>query len=85
MDERRLYEELSKRLDDFRTDVNARFGDVNGRFDELRTDMNARFDELRSDVNTRIDESNRRSNNMQMTMIVGGITILAAVIGLSFA
>ena len=76
-DERRLYEELSKRMDDFRTDVNVRF-------DELRSDVNTRIEEFRGDVNSRLDENNRRMNNMQTTMVVAWITILGAVIGLSF-
>ena len=42
------------RIDDLRTDMNARFADVNARIDDLRADMNARL----TDVNARVGDLN---------------------------
>ena len=57
---------------------------MNAKFDESRTDANRQFTELREEMNRRQEENNRRFNNLQTLMIIGGITILGAVIGLSF-
>lgn len=44
-------DDLHKRFDDLRADINTRLADTNKRIDDLRGDMNTRFGELRSDVN----------------------------------
>ncbi|MBI4208641.1 MAG: hypothetical protein HY538_02895 [Deltaproteobacteria bacterium] len=37
---------LEKRIDDLRSEMNGRFSEVNGRFSDLRSEMNSRFDTL---------------------------------------
>jgi tetrahydromethanopterin S-methyltransferase subunit G len=58
---------LGARIDDLRADmqagfvaVNARFDDVNARFDARFDDVNARFDARFDEVNSRIDGVSRR-------------------------
>ncbi len=55
-EERRLYEELSKRLDDFRTDVHERFANMNALFVEFQADISTRFNEFRSGTTVNADE-----------------------------
>jgi len=53
-------EELSKRIDDLHKRLDDFRGDVNTRFTELREDMNTRFTELREDMNARFGLTDRR-------------------------
>ena len=61
-----MAEELSKRIDDLRNDINHRF-------DDLRDDMNHRFDDLRSYID--------KVWKVSLATLTGTFTILAAVIG----
>jgi len=73
-------EELSKRVDDLRNDVNARFS-------ELRNDMNHRFaelskriDDLRNDIRRLEDRAESRFKWLMGTLITMWISIMAMLI-----
>ena len=53
--------------------MNARFAEVNGTVESLRSDMNARF----AEVNTRF-------NTLMVIMIGSWVTTILAIIGLYF-
>ena len=60
-------DDLHKRFDDLRGDINRRFDEVNQRFGDLRGEMERRFDkvsqrfgDLRGEMERRFDEVNRR-------------------------
>ncbi len=74
------FEGVHKRIDDFRLVVDSRLDDLNRRLDDFQSHIALRFE----DFSKRQDETNRRLNNLQTTTIIGWITILGAVIGLSF-
>lgn len=43
-------EEISKRIDDLRNDMNHRFSEISKRIDDLRGDMNHRFSHMEWEV-----------------------------------
>lgn len=51
---------LDIRIDDFRSETNNRFAEVNKRIDDLRSEMNSKFADLRSEMNSRFVEVNHR-------------------------
>jgi len=67
-----MSEELSKRLDDFRADVNQRFA-------ELREDVNQRF----AGVDRRFDDLNHRFTTLTWVITVWGglVTLLITLFG----
>ena len=69
------YDGLSKRVDDLRSDMNQRFGQVNQRINDLRSDMNQRFDA----VDKRFDDINKRLSLFTWT-ITGWFTLLTILI-----
>jgi len=88
-----MSEELSKRIDDLhkrfdglRADMNQRLGDVSTRIsdahkriDELRVDMNQRFGELREDMNQRFGELHG-TLRVFIWVVSGWFTFLTAVL-----
>lgn len=46
----RQFEQLGRRIDDLRGDMNARFAAVDGRFAEIHAEMRDRFGELHQDL-----------------------------------
>jgi len=82
-------QQVDKRFDELRSDMNARFEQVDKRFEqvdkrfeqvdkrfeELRTDTNKRFEELRSDMNARFEQT----TNMFYVLSVIFTTLFAAV------
>ncbi len=59
------FEQVDRRLEELRQDMNKRFEQVDKRFElvdkrieELRKDTNKRFEELRQDMNARFDQMN---------------------------
>lgn len=79
-------DDLHKRFDDLRTDMNQRFVEVNQRFGELREDMgsritetNRRIDDLRVDMNPRLTDLNR-TFRVFMWVVSGWFTFLTAVL-----
>ena len=75
-------DDLHKRFDDLRTDMNQRFVEVGQRFDDLRTDMNQRFTEM----NQRFGDLNHRLTDVHSTLrifmwvVSGWFTFLTAVL-----
>jgi hypothetical protein len=63
-------DDLHRRFDDLRADMNARFAVVDQRFGELRQDMNTRFAELRGDMNVRFDDMNARFKTLTWLIMV---------------
>jgi TolA-binding protein len=61
-------EQVDKRFEELRTDMNTRFEQVDKRFEELRTDMNKRFEELRTDMNTRSEQVDKRFEELRTDM-----------------
>jgi len=45
---------LDKRIDDLRSEMNARFAEMNARFSDLRSEMNARFTDMRDLLHSEI-------------------------------
>ena len=45
-------DDVHKRFDDLRADMNQRFGEVNQRLGELRADMNQRFGDMNQKLST---------------------------------
>jgi len=73
-------EELSKRIDDLRNDMNHRFEELSKRIDDLRNDVNHRLEELSKRVDRveeRLDRNFRWTIGVLITMWVTTIlTIL---------
>ncbi len=89
-------QQMNARLDEFRAEVNTRFGEINARFGEVNTrfgEVNTRFGEVSArfdEVNARFDEINARFEQMnnrihQLTLAVIGVGGTVAVAMLSFA
>jgi len=57
-------DDLHKRFDDLRGDINARFTAVDRRFEELRTDMNQRF----ADMGARISDTSKRIDDLRVDL-----------------
>jgi hypothetical protein len=67
-----------ERLDDLAGRVDRGFAEVKGGVRDLRAEMNGRFDSLAGETNSRFD-------SMQRTMIIGFASIVASVVGGTFA
>jgi hypothetical protein len=68
-----LVEELSKRIDDLRNDMNHRFG-------ELRNEMNNRFE----DMNHRFEDTNHRIAIVQWEVRIWFLVLMALITILTF-
>ena len=72
-------DDLHKRFDDLRGDMNRRFDDADRRLGELRGDMNQRFGDLRGDMNKRFTDVNQKLTTF-MWIVSGWFTFLTAVL-----
>ena len=93
-------QQMNARLDEFRAEVNTRFGEINTRFGEINTrfgevntrfgEVSARFDEVNAQFDEIRAEVNARFEQMnnrihQLTLAVIGVGGTVAVAMLSFA
>lgn len=75
-------DDLHKRFDDLRADVNQRLADMSARI----SDTNKRIDDLRGDMNQRFNDLNQRLTDMHGTLrsfmwvVSGWFTFLTAVL-----
>ena len=68
---------MDRRMDDFRDEVNRRFGEVDKRFDKFEGDVDRRFDKVDHEL-ARLND--RFDGLYRATYVVGG-AIVAALIG----
>jgi DNA anti-recombination protein RmuC len=73
-------QQVDKRFEEQRSDMNSRFQQVDKRFEEQRSDMNSRFEELRSDMNSRFEQM----TNMFYTISAVFTSLFAAVFGFAW-
>ena len=50
------FDHMQGQVDDIKSDIKDFRGDVDKRFDEVKTDMDKRFDEVKTDMDKRFDE-----------------------------
>ena len=74
-------EELSKRVDDLRNDMNHRFAELSKRID----DMSKRIDDLRNDIRRLEDRFEGRFKWLMGTLITMWISIIAMLITIVLA
>ena len=76
--------EMNGRINEVRTDMDARFSEMNGRIDVTNT----RIDHLRTDMDARIDslgaQMNARFNSILVLMLGSWVTTIGVIVGLSF-
>ena len=76
--------EMNSRINEVRTDMDARFSEMNGRIDVTNT----RIDHLRTDMDARIDslgaQMNARFNSILVLMLGSWVTTIGVIVGLSF-
>ena len=83
-----MSEESSKRIDDLRKRFDDLRGDVDRRFGDLRGDINRRVGEVRDETNHRFDGVDRRFTGMSqklttfMWIVSGWFTFLSALLAL---
>jgi uncharacterized membrane protein YccC len=83
-------QQMDKRIDEFRTDMNARFEQVDKRFEQVDKrieqvdkrfeQVDKRFEELRTDMNARFEQM----TNMFYTLSTIFTTLFAAVFGFAW-
>ena len=93
-------QQMNARLDEFRAEVNTRFGEINTRFGEINTrfgevntrfgEVSARFDEVNAqfdEIRAEVNDRFEQMNNRihQLTLAVIGVGGTVAVAMLSFA
>ena len=66
---------------EFRSEVNARFNEVNTRIDTLREESNARFIEVNGRIDALGEQVNGRIDRLTYVLLGAVVTILAAIIG----
>ncbi len=78
-----------ERLDDLKDGMHREFDQVHTEFRDLRSDMSTEFCEERLHTNTEFrelrSEMNSRFDSMQRTIVLGNISIFAALVGAIFA
>ena len=76
--------EMNGRINEVRTDMDARFSEMDGRIDVTNT----RIDHLRTDMDVRIDhlsaQMNARFNSILVLMLGSWVTTIGVIVGLSF-
>jgi DNA anti-recombination protein RmuC len=64
--------DMNSRFEDMRADMNSRFedmrADMNSRFEDMRADMNSRFEDMRADMNSRFEDVDKRFDEMRADM-----------------
>ena len=54
------FDHMQGQVDDIKSDIKDFRGDVDKRFDEVKTDMDKRFDEVKTDMNKRFEQVDKR-------------------------
>jgi hypothetical protein len=89
------FDHMQSQIDDIKGDIKDFRGDVDKRFDEVKTDMNRRFDDVKTDMDQRFEQviasidrlgdkldyrdEKQRGFTLRMFTIAIGISILGAV------
>ena len=73
--------DLRHQFAELRSDVNARFVEVNARITELRGDMNGRFDEVNRRVGSLEAKVDRQFVWLMGMMVTGFIAAIGALVG----